>query len=745
MAVQASLVNAKIAGYEVVGLIGRGATGTVYLARDVALDRCVALKVLLGNVARDPTLVNRFYREAQAAAPLRHPNLVRVYTAGIENGTPYIAMEYIEGEPLDRFLRRKGRLEWPNALHIAAQVAQALAYAHERGVVHRDVKPANIMLDRAGRVLLTDFGLANVQANGADATTDAGLLGTPQYMSPEQCAGRPATPASDLFSLGVTLYQMLAARLPFEGDSAVELIRSISSDNPPRLNRVNRNIPDDVARLAAHLLEKDPASRPASARAVAEAIARLQAEQGGRSAMPAALAEFIKAQAQPQEPKCLAPKRRPRRKPRAKKPRPRRFRRAAVTAVSLAFLCAGAGAFIWGFVYAATPDTAPRIDAVTFAQGPHSTLLAQFELPGLRFDDVSWIGGRSVALIEAAGVPGAITQDATGLLAVDPESRVALSVRPPICPAMDADFWERHVRVAGYAPVPETPPNTPLHDAVLIPWLETHARRNHRVALRAQIWHEATPRWAVLFAGPVENWNADCAPPWAPNRVARAVASPNGHTICFVLYEPSRQGNYLVERDVRWRAAQRVGPRLTTVGAPIIPRSVCYSPDGAQIAYVRDDGENRRELWVVASDGAEVNGRPLALGALGAMAAFSPDATLVAFNVTGEPSGEPEVAVVHAADGKTAARPGHGILGSQPWHPSGRFLVVAAREDGDDNGPTKRQLWAVDVDPPYSRRRLTKLPAGVRTGGACSRNAQWAAAITNEDTPGLVFVNLEET
>ncbi|MFP6598326.1 MAG: serine/threonine-protein kinase, partial [Candidatus Hydrogenedentota bacterium] len=141
---QGSLIGATIGGYEVVALIGRGAMGAVYLARDVKLKRMVALKVLLGSLAKSPSLVKQFHQEAQASAPLNHPSIVRVYSAGIENGTPFIAMEYVEGEPLDRFLKRKGKVKWDVALHIGYKLAQGLESAHKAGVVHRDIKPSNI-------------------------------------------------------------------------------------------------------------------------------------------------------------------------------------------------------------------------------------------------------------------------------------------------------------------------------------------------------------------------------------------------------------------------------------------------------------------------------------------------------------------------------------------------------------------------------------------------------------------------
>ena len=295
---QASILGTTFGDYEVLTLIGRGAAGTVYLARDIKLQRLVALKVLLGSVARNPAAVKTFHREAQAAAPLRHPGIVRIYAAGYLNGIPYIAMEYVEGEPLDRFIRRNGIMKWQQALFIAGQVAQALGCAHAAGVVHRDVKPANMLLDAQGNVRLTDFGIANIQRGPSKAVDDLGFIGTPHYMAPEQCDRAEVTHKADLYALGVVIYQMIAGVLPFEAENAMALVKKITNDEAPRLNRVFTDIPDDVARLVAHLLEKSPDARPESAAQVFETIQRLQQQQGGRSAIPDALSAFIREQAE---------------------------------------------------------------------------------------------------------------------------------------------------------------------------------------------------------------------------------------------------------------------------------------------------------------------------------------------------------------------------------------------------------------------------------------------------------------
>ena len=210
--------------YELHRKLAQGGMANVYLARDLLLDRPVAVKVLFPEHARDDAFVERFRREATAAANLNHPNVVAIYDWGQQHGTYYIVMEYVEGRPLSDIIRTEGPLHPDRAAEITADVAAALAFAHRNGVVHRDVKPGNILITGTGQVKVADFGIAQASSN-ADATqnlTQAGaVMGTATYFSPEQAQGLPVDPRSDLYSLGCVLYEMLTARPPFAGDSPV--------------------------------------------------------------------------------------------------------------------------------------------------------------------------------------------------------------------------------------------------------------------------------------------------------------------------------------------------------------------------------------------------------------------------------------------------------------------------------------------------------------------------------------------
>src|SRR6516162_10904527 len=245
--------------YEVLGVIGKGAMGIVLRARDTKLERVVAIKVLAAPLAASGTARQRFAREARATAAIRDEHVVAIYAVRDDAPVPYLVMEFIDGCNLDALLRRGVPLEVKEVLRIGTQVASGLAAAHERGLIHRDVKPGNILLENGvQRVKLTDFGLARA-AGDAGLTQSGVITGTPSYMSPEQARGEAVDHRSDLFSLGSVLYALATGHPPFRADSTMGVLNRISNNSPRPIREINPEVPDWLAAIIARLHAKDPA------------------------------------------------------------------------------------------------------------------------------------------------------------------------------------------------------------------------------------------------------------------------------------------------------------------------------------------------------------------------------------------------------------------------------------------------------------------------------------------------------
>ncbi len=267
-----SLVGKIVGNYKVLREIGRGGMGVVYKAHEMSLQRVVALKILPERLAKDPSFVKRFAQEARSAAQLNHPNIVTIHAVGRHEGNYFIAMEYVRGESLYTVIHDAKRLEVSKALDFACQAAEALAEAHRRGIVHRDVKPPNMIVDEAGRLKILDFGLAKVLHSVSNLTDAGGLLGTPRYMSPEQCQGQELDARSDVYSLGITLYEMLAGETPFNAETPLALMKLIVDQPLPSLNEVNINVSKDVANVVHKMTAKRKEDRYQNAEELAEAL-----------------------------------------------------------------------------------------------------------------------------------------------------------------------------------------------------------------------------------------------------------------------------------------------------------------------------------------------------------------------------------------------------------------------------------------------------------------------------------------
>ena len=257
--------------YRLVRRLAGGGMGTVHEAVDERLGRRVAVKILNVQYSDDPLFVERFGREARAAASLGHPNIAQVFDSGQDDGQHFMVMELVEGGHLGQVLREHGPLAPERAADVAAQVCSALAAAHEAGIVHRDIKPGNVLVRPDGRVKVTDFGIAHTQ--GQSTLTGTGsVLGTVQYLSPEQASGQPVTPASDLYSVGVLLFEMLTGSVPFTGDSPVAVALSHVRDEVPAVRDLAPEVPPALAAVVARATAKDPLQRHADARQMEAAL-----------------------------------------------------------------------------------------------------------------------------------------------------------------------------------------------------------------------------------------------------------------------------------------------------------------------------------------------------------------------------------------------------------------------------------------------------------------------------------------
>jgi serine/threonine-protein kinase len=280
--------------YQIIELVGEGAMGTVYRALDPLLNRTVAVKVMSDGIARDGTLRDRFMREAQAAGSLQHPNVVTIYDFGEFSGHLYIAMEFVDGIDLEQLIQQRVPLTLDQQLGIVIDVLVGLSYAHKRGVVHRDIKPGNIRLSEEGRAKIMDFGVAHLES--AKMTATGVMVGTPNYMSPEQVTGQKVSAASDIFSMGAVLYELLTHRAPFSAESLHNVLFKVVSEDPPPLAIVAPDLPPALDPILRKALAKEPVDRYQSAQEMANDLTAVRAKLSGGKASSLSLGATIASQ-----------------------------------------------------------------------------------------------------------------------------------------------------------------------------------------------------------------------------------------------------------------------------------------------------------------------------------------------------------------------------------------------------------------------------------------------------------------
>ena len=255
--------------YQIIKSIGEGGMANVYLAYDTILDRNVAVKVLRGDLSNDEKFVRRFQREALAASSLTHPNIVEVYDVGEDNGEYYIVMEYIEGKHLKNLLKKRGKLTLSEAVDIMLQITDGMAAAHDSYIIHRDIKPQNIMILENGLVKITDFGIA-MAMNATQLTQTNSVMGSVHYLPPEQASGQGSTLQSDIYSMGIVMYELLTGELPFKGDNAVEIALKHLEEPIPDIREKIPNVPNSIYNIIKRATAKNPKNRYNDAREMHE-------------------------------------------------------------------------------------------------------------------------------------------------------------------------------------------------------------------------------------------------------------------------------------------------------------------------------------------------------------------------------------------------------------------------------------------------------------------------------------------
>src|ERR1043166_8451482 len=254
---QGTSLPEKIGHYTIISELGRGGMGVVYKAHEDSLNRFVAIKVLSDHLASDEQFLSRFLREARAAGALSHPNVIPIYFIGEDNGRHYFAMEYVSGRSVLAMIRQEGKIHNPRAPQIGLQAAQGLSAAHEKGIIHRDIKPANLMVDDRGVVKIADFGIALAAEAQARLTATGTLMGTPGYLSPEQCLNETVDQRADIYALGVTYFEMLTGTLPFNAESPLALLRQILQETPPDVTQLNPEVDEESRRILMKMIARN--------------------------------------------------------------------------------------------------------------------------------------------------------------------------------------------------------------------------------------------------------------------------------------------------------------------------------------------------------------------------------------------------------------------------------------------------------------------------------------------------------
>jgi serine/threonine protein kinase len=729
----AATVKNSFGDYEILSVIGFGGMGVVYRAHDPHLNRTVALKVLKDDLRGQPAVQARFQREAKAVAQLNHPNIVHVFSVGVIDDIPYMAMELIESKALSVVIHHERRLPWERALHIAEQLARGLSCAHASQVIHRDIKPANILIGEGDHAYLTDFGIAKILTDETQLTVEGARLGTPDYMSPERCENGPLTPSSDIYSVGVVLFQMLTCRSPFEAASPIELIRKIISEKPPRVRSIVPELPADVDRLVAWMIERKPANRPASAEVLANAIARVLRgepldEHGDQTSI--ALEEFRISVATPTPNPANrgsgATSGRIQRWLSAWRKLPA-LGRISILGISYAVLVSSLffGAREW------RNSHAPSIEALT--QGwlrPGLPARVTNETTGVSLARMRLPDFRPAAIVPLSGSVFAITLESTVNAAGAPEKALV---------SIDASDMKSSLRIDPRATTGREQSDAswklvgsdPLRNRALLTYREPGSGDDEsNTIIAAYDPKPAVPPTSLglLSASPGrERFGSIPA-----TRASAIAVSPDGNRIALSLADgPSGNDWFLAERDLRWAERGRLGHSLLSNAGPI--ESMAYTNDGTRIVYLRRNASGTAELGIASTIEGAVRQPSLANGEL-------------SFNVQGIKSDDSIVCVVtRDSDGTNALQfidlTNSVQLGSISEVADAAWIGVSSELFAampDYRG--QLQLWLIQASEPENRTQLTFLDGGVSPGVVVSADGQFGAAPVNSAGDATIAV-----
>ncbi|HPO15658.1 MAG TPA: protein kinase [Candidatus Hydrogenedentes bacterium] len=693
--------------YEILDTAGSGGMGVVYRAVDRALGRTVALKVLRDDLRNQPHLVARFQREAKAFAALDHPNIVRIYSVGLIGRIPYIAMEHIPGEPLSEILLDRGPISWGEALMMGAEVADALACAHDSGIIHRDIKPGNILIDSEGHAHVTDFGIAKILSETTQLTVDGARLGTPQYLCPERCQNKEITPSSDIYSLGVVLFQCISGRLPYESASTADLIQRIAAEPPARLRQFVPDVPDAVERLIAHMIEKKPADRPKDARTLRMLIDRVRdgkpldehAEE-----MAAALASFRKSL--PSTPAHgVRPDATTEKVPRLGKGGKQIWAWRQSHFIALAFVLVTAAVLVCGgLVYSSFMekwmlktgfdvtrlDTSPEqhLDRWTsvqpvavFSEETPGVYLARLNLKEFTIGGIHWARTSGEVVVGLQGVSGSSREGQYSVCRVDVEKQEGAVLLSPTFSLISVSGT-----VAANSGIPRYLMQT-----------------EHGLMLGS--------------LSPLEKMRV----PALEHAVSVVGIQGDGSGIAYARQEG--RGWSIVERSLA-DASERI------LAANLQERvdSMVYSMDGNRLVWICRGNEKTSTLWMLERNSTG----PASILAEGNLSfssgAFHPDGQSLVIESEGV------LQQIQASNGQLMREFGRGR--SAAWHPSGKYVVTVSEDRAG-----RAQLWTVPLesqDPPV---QLTYLGSGTTGNIEISPRGDYAMSIEAQGA-ALVVVRL---